>query len=214
MAFLLAPKLLRQWVDRYTSERILACVVAGELPFLPELKGGDALLFYPLPQCERYEVVEIPELVDQPLFGGKILAIIIPPDIRLEQYHLCGYDAEGQCYDAGLLFSHGAQERTQIREGIRKKDGKIVWDVTSPHYLTSFLMLHSESQAHAAGYSRRRWWDYPNTRYLPHVVIEPDGIPLDTEGLSAMLLVVDSDAWVPEIQVWDSARQSKKEDAA
>ena len=70
-------------------------------------------------------------------------------------------------------------------------------------------MLHSEGQVHAAGYSRRGYWDYPNTRYLPHVVIEPDGIPLDSRGLSAMLLVVDSDAWVPEIQIWNSTTQNK-----
>lgn len=209
MAFLLAPKLLRRWVDRYTSERILACVVAGELPFLPGLKGGDALLFYPLPQCEHYEILEIPELKAQPLFGGKILAIIIPAAKRLEQYHLCGYDNVGKCYDAGILFSHGTQKSTKINTGIRPQKGRIVWEVASPRYLTSFLMLHSEGQVHAAGYSRRGYWDYPNTRYLPHVVIEPDGIPLDSRGLSAMLLVVDSDAWVPEIQIWDSTTQNK-----
>ena len=203
-AFFVAPKMLRGWVDRYSSERILACVVGGELPFIPGLKGGDALLFYPLPQCERYVVLELPQLESTPLFGGAVLAVVVPKSKRLEQYHLCGYDKEGNCFDAGLLFSRGAQESTQVREGIGVEGGRISWDVDSRGYLTSFLMLHSDNKAHAAGYSRRKSWDYPSTRFLPHVVIEPDGTSLESEGLSAMVLVVDTDAWVPEILVWNS----------
>jgi hypothetical protein len=207
-AFLIAPKVLRGWVDRYTSERILACVVGGELPFIPGLNGGDALLFYPLPQCERYELIELPHLKSIPLFGGAVLAIVIPKDERLGQYHLCGYDSEGHCFDAGLLFSRGVETSTQVREGIRVVDGKISWDVESRRYLTSFLMMHSDGSPHAAGYSRRKSWDYPSTRYLPHVVIEADGTSLESEGLSAMLLVVDTDAWVPEILIWKSDSNS------
>lgn len=214
-AFLIAPKMLRGWVERYTSERILACVVGGKLPFLPSMDGGDAILFYPLPQCERYELRELPHLDTVSLFKGAVLAFVIPAKQRLGQYHLCGYDSEGICYYAGKLFSRGDEASTRVREGIELKGKWIKWSVDSRRYLTSFLMLHSGDHPHAAGYSRRRRWDYPNTRYLPHVVISPDGAALESPGLNMMLLVVDADAWVPEILLWKSTSPpNKKKDAA
>ncbi len=67
-------------------------------------------------------------------------------------------------------------------------------------------MIHSKMQVHAAGYSRRKLWAYPDTRYLPHVVVAPDRKGLVEDDIEIMLLVVDSDAWVPEIQVWSSQK--------
>jgi len=213
-AFLIAPKMLRRWVDRYTSERILACVVGGELPFIPGLDGGDAILFYPLPQCVRYELLELPHLEAVSLFEGAVLAIVIPAKQRLGKYHLFGYDSEGNCYDAGFLSSRGGESSTKMRKGIQVERGMIRWETDSPRYLTSFLMLHSQGHPHAAGYSRRKSCAYPNTRYLPHVVLTPDEIPLDSEGLSAMLLVVETNAWVPEILVWNSPSGIEKKKRA
>lgn len=202
-AFFIAPSMLRSWVTRYTSERILACVVAGEMPMLPGLDGGDAILFYPLSQCHRYEVLELPELEPVEIFEGHILAFVISAKQRLGQYHLCGYDQEGNCYDAGLLFSRGEYSKTKITRGITLSEGRIQWDVRSKNYLTSFIMIHTNGKPHAAGYSQRSDWEYPDTTYLPHVVIPPDGKSITDANTSAMVLIVDKDAWVPEILMWE-----------
>ena len=203
-AFFLAPKILRSWVDRYSSERILACVVGGEMPMLPRLGGGDAILFYPLPQCVRYELLELPELEVNEIFDGHILAFVIAADQRLGRYHLCGYDEDGKCYDAGLLSSRGHDSQTQIVKGLEVSENRIQWEVQSKRYLTSFIMIHSNGKPHAAGYSQRTFWEYPDTTYLPHVVIPPDGKSLQDAETSVMVLIIDQDAWVPEMLMWES----------
>ena len=199
--FYLFPRVLRSLVDKYTAERILACVVGGELPIIPNLNGGDAILFYPLKQCVRYELAAYPEIEATPLFAGHILGMLIPTEKRLAQYHLVGYDAAGQSYEAGLLKSHSQAGVTKVRPGVRVQQNKIAWDVHSRAYLTSFLMVHTMGTPHAAGYSQKRSWQYPATKYLPHVVIPPDGTALTQANVSVMVMIVDKDAWVPEILV-------------
>lgn len=201
--FTIAPAFCRKVDQRYTSDKILACVVGGDLPMFPQLNGGDAILFYPLPSCVRYEVLEYPDLEPTPMFGGKILAFIIPPEKRLQRYHVCGYDNQGRCYDAGRLFSHSDQRGTQVRREVSVVSGRIEWKIDTSRYLTGFVMVHSSGQPHAAGYSQNPFWRYPNTERLLHVVIPPDGTSLDQQGVSLMVMNVDTDAWVPEIQVWE-----------
>lgn len=203
-AFFIAPTILRKWVDRYTSERILACVVGGSLPMLPNFPGGDIILFYPLKQCIRYQVLELPQIKPLELFDGHILAFTIPTNQRLKQYHVCGYDLAGTCFDAGLLYSNSAHANTKFVDGIDVLNNKIKWTTRSKNYLTSFIMVHSDGKPHAAGYSQRSYWNYPTTDFLPHVVIPPDGKNLLSKNISIMILIVDKDAWVPEIITWRS----------
>lgn len=202
--FYIFPGFMRSLVEKYTSNRILACVVGGNIPFLPDINGGDVLLFYPLSQCVGYEVLEYPDISPVPLFEGKILGMIIPKDQRLPQYHLCGYDKQGNCFPAGILISHSTQGATQIRNGINMSKNEISWDVNTSTYMTSFLIIHSRDKPHAAGYSQTRHWYYPDTIYLPHIVIPPDGTPLSQEGISVMIMVVNKDGWVPEILIWSN----------
>lgn len=199
--FFVAPKFFRFLVDRYTAGRILACVVGGSIPMLPRLEGGDAILYYPLPQCVRYELLEYPELAPVSLFDGRILAMLVPEDRRCERYHLCGYDARGKCYDAGTLTSHAAEGNTRMREGVVVNGDRITWDASTRNYLTSFLMVHAGERPVAAGYSQRKRWRYPDTTYLPHVVLPPDGTSLDDESVSVFVMIVDQDAWVSEILI-------------
>lgn len=200
-AFYIFPKFLRYLVNNYTSGRIQACVVGGELPFIPDLKGGDAILFYPLPQCVRYEIQDYPEITPIPLFDGKILAMIIPKEQRSHEYHAYGYDEEGKRFGSGTMSSHSMEGVTKIRKGVRIDQNRILWDVKSRPYLTSFLMIHTKGKPHAAGYSQTQHWNYPDTTYLPHLVIPPDGTPLNQADVSVMALVINTDAWVSEILV-------------
>lgn len=196
-----APNKMRQIVNRYATERIFACVVSGNLPLFPQLNGGDGILFYPLAQCERYEILELPELNPTPLFEGKILGVFIPPESRQKQYHLCGYDKKGNCFDAGRLFSRGKTQSTQIIPGLKVQSNRLKWKTFSFKYLASFIMIHTNMKPHAAAYSQRSRWKYPQTKHLPHIVISPDGINLDHPGLKIMVMIVDKDAWVSKILI-------------
>jgi len=169
LAFFLAPWLLRRWVERYTAERILACVVSGELPLVPGLDGGDAILFYPLPHCERYELEGFPDLDPQPLMGGAISAYVVPPERRARRYRLAG--------------------------------GRLRWPVRSKRYLTSFVLVYDAQGPKAAGYSRRRGWRFPSTTFLPHVVIHPRGRALEPRHDDVLVMIVDTDAWVPDVEL-------------
>lgn len=201
-AFYLSPRTLRSWVVRYTSERILACVVGGDLSFVSDGLHGDAIMFYPLAHCVRYALQEHPELKPMPLFAGHILTFIVPPGKQLKQYHLYGYAEDGTRYDGGILKSHSDNEMTRVsKDYIEISKRGIQWRVQSKRYLTSFVMLHSNGKPHAAGYSRRTSWRYPDTKYLPHVVIPPDGTTLHQRQVSVMILIVNKDAWVPEILI-------------
>lgn len=199
LAFFIAPKLLRHWVERYTSERILACVVSGKLPLLPHLNGGDAVLFYPLPQCTRYELEGYRELEPQSLFGGAIYAFVIPPLRRADHYRLSGVGKDGKRYDAGRLRSRGQSASTLMGSGVSFANGRIRWPVRSRRYLTSFVLIYHGDKAKAAGYSRRRRWPYPSTAYLPHVVIPPQTAALDASQDGLLIMIVDTDAWVPHV---------------
>lgn len=204
-AFYVAPKTLRQWVNRYTSEHLLACVVGGDVPFIPDLAGGDAVLFYPLPQCVRYELEEYPSVAPVALFQGTMLALIVPQNKRHKRYHLYGYDELGNRYDGGSLVSHAVQQPTRVADQRPQvKADWIQWKPTSKNYLTSFVLVYDVNKVlHAAGYSRRCFWNYPQTKYLPHVVLPPDGYALDGAGAAVMVLIVDTDAWVPTILIWE-----------
>lgn len=199
-----APNKMRQIVDRYATERIFACVISGKLPIFPQLNGGDAILFYPLSRCERYEILEAPELEPTPLFEGKILGIFIPPEKRQKRYHLCGYDNEGNCYDAGRLSSRGELQSTQVLPGLKILNNRLKWKTYSLKYLASFIMVHTNGKPHAAVYSQRPRWKYPKTKYLPHVVIPPDGTNLNNPDLKIMVMIVDKDAWVSKILIPDN----------
>jgi|GEM_PF-5514001 len=203
-AFYLAPRTLRRWVDRYASERILACVVGGELPFLPELNGGDAVLFYPLPQCERYELEGHTNAAFVPLFGGAIQAAVVPQGKRQGRYQVLGYDSTGTRYDSGWLRSHTPKRPTQVtNRRLRVGPNAIRWTPHTPRYLTSFvIVIDAQGVPHAAGYRRRGFWAFPSVKYLAHVVLSPDGFALDQQGAAVMVMVVETDAWVPEILMW------------
>jgi len=203
-AFYLAPRTLRRWVDRYASERILACVVGGELSFLPELDGGDAVLFYPLPQCERYELEGHPNAAFVSLFGGAIHAAVVPQEKRQARYQVLGYDSADTRYDSGWLRSHTPERPTQItNRRLWVGPNAIRWAPHTSRYLTSFvLVLDAQGVPHAAGYSRRGFWPFPSVKRLAHVVLNPDGFSLDQQGAAVMVMVVETDAWVPEILMW------------
>lgn len=202
-AFLVAPERMRKVVERFASQRILACVVGGELPMLPDLNGGDAVLFYPLPQCDRYELLEHPELTPKAHFGGQILVFTIPPEKRRQSYNICAYDAPGTCYSSGSLASHGDKGGTKLsKAGIETGPRGIRWRTPARRYLASFVMVHTNFAPHAAVYSHRGSWPYPQTRHLPHVVIPPDEVDLTKKDLGIFVMIVEYDAWVPEILVW------------
>jgi hypothetical protein len=203
VAFKIAPDQMRGVVNRLGQRRLFACVVGGELPMIPQLQGGDAVLFYPLAHCERYVLLEHPELTPTPLFEGKILAIIIPPEKRQSRYQVCGYDAAGKCYPTGPLSSHGKDRATQISAGVRVQGKRISWPVQSKRYLVSFIMLHSGPHAHAAVYSQKKYWDFPQTKTLPLVVVPPDGTELGAQGTRLFTMVVERDAWVPHMVLFN-----------
>lgn len=204
--FLFAPKAMRKIVERFASQRILACVAGGELPILPHLNGGDAIFFYPLPQCTRYEVLEHPHLQPEKHFGGKIYVFIIPPELRRPSYTVCGYDQAEHCFSSGQLHSHGADSPTQIVMGsVKKRGSRLRWPLKTRRYLASFIMVHTNYQPHAAVYTRSPTWRYPHTKRLPHIVIPPDGTDLDQAGVGLFIMVVEADAWVPTILAWQSS---------
>lgn len=209
LAFFLAPWLLRRWVERYTAERILACVVSGELPLVPGLDGGDAILFYPLPHCVRYALEGFPDFVPQPLMGGAILAYVVPPERRARRYRLTGFDRAGGRYDAGLLGSRGHRARTRVSDGVSVAGGRLRWPVRSKRYLTSFVLVYDEQGPKAAGYSRRRGWRFPATTFLPHVVIPPRGRALDPHRDHVLVMIVDTDAWVPDVELHRAPRRTQ-----
>lgn len=209
LAFFIAPRLLRRWVDRYTSERILACVVSGKLPVIPHLNGGDAILFYPLPQCVRYELEGCQDLGPEPLFGGAIYVFIVPRSRRADHYRLSGVGKRGERYDAGRLGSRWKIASTAVGSGISLADERISWPVRSTRYLTSFVLIHHDGAPKAAGYSRRAHWPYPSITYLPHVVIPPDGTPLDPSQDGVLIMIVDTDGWVPEVLMLPSSSSPK-----
>lgn len=201
--FFIAPGILRSWVKRYTNEEILACVLGGTIPMIG-LEDGDAILFYPLPDCVRYELKGFPELKPKEIFDGHILAFLVPNDKRRDTYDVVGYDKNGKEYALKGLHSHSKESGTKITKGGVHIDNanKIWWKIKTKKYLTSFIMIHTSGKPHAAGYSQRPYWkNYPETTYLPHVVIPPDATPLGEKGVSIILMIVENDAWVPEILV-------------
>jgi cellobiose-specific phosphotransferase system component IIA len=131
-----------------------------------------------------------------------MLAFIVPLEKRSRMYQVIGFAKDGRTYESGVLISHSDKTNTRVRPAAKVDNNRIEWRANTGRYLTSFILVHSGDHVHAAGYSQRMNWRYPDIRFFPHIVIPPDGTDLGQPGVSIMIMVVDKDAWVPEILVW------------